>query len=112
MQVQNCFKMKSDASLGTKTPTVKQEDNKLGKLQNASYVKISDPVEDAAVAAAYKIAEAENKSFVAAEAIKEVERISKMAEDTESMLQFAKEIFEKCNAKNLGSCFLYHRFSL
>lgn len=112
MQVQNCFKIKSETSSGTKTPTMKQEDNQFGKVQNVSYVKVTDPIEDAAVSAAYKIAEAENKSFVAAEAIKEVERMSKMAEDTESMLLLAKEIFEKCNTKKLGSCFLYHRFSL
>ncbi|KAF3439631.1 hypothetical protein FNV43_RR17909 [Rhamnella rubrinervis] len=92
-KVQNCFKIKSDASSGTKTFT----DSQLGKLQNAGYVKYNDPVEEAAVAAAFKVADAENRSFVAAEAIKEAERISKLAEDTDSMLQFAKEIFEKCS---------------
>lgn len=95
MQVQNYFRVKNDTSLGTKTFT----DSQLGKLQNAGYVKTSDPVEEAAVAAAYKVADAENRSYVAAEAIKEAERISKMAEDTDAMLQFAKEIFEKCNAE-------------
>lgn len=97
MQVLNCFKIKSDASSGTKTFT----DSQLGKLPNAGYVKSIDPIEEAAVAAAFKVADAENRSFVAAEAIKEAERISKMAEDTDSMLQFAKEIFEKCNTKKL-----------
>lgn len=56
----------------------------------------TDASEDAAVAAAYRVAEAENKSFVAAEAVKEAERVSKMAEDTELFLQLAKEIFDKC----------------
>jgi myb proto-oncogene protein len=82
MQVQNCYKMKNDAS--SLTPTV----------------KAGDTVEEAAEAAAYKIAEAENKSFVAAEAVKEAERISEIAEDADSLLQLAKEIFEKCNIQS------------
>lgn len=79
MQVQNCYRMKNDAPSGTPT------------------TKAGDTVEEAAEAAAYKIAEAENKSVVAAEAVKEAERISEMAEDSDSLLQLAKEIFEKCN---------------
>lgn len=55
-----------------------------------------ETVEDAAKAAAYKVADAENKSFLAAEAVKEAERIAKMAEDTDSMLQIIKEMYEKC----------------
>ncbi|GLT61252.1 hypothetical protein SLA2020_339740 [Shorea laevis] len=78
-KVQNCYRMKNDAPSGTPT------------------TKAGDTVEEAAEAAAYKIAEAENKSVVAAEAVKEAERISEMAEDTDSLLQLAKEIFEKCS---------------
>lgn len=51
------------------------------------------------MAAAYKIADAENKSFVAAEAVKELERLSEMAEEAESTLQVAAEILEKCNTQ-------------
>lgn len=98
MQIQNCYKVKSDvdASLGTKTPAPKPE-SQPRQLQNAVYRTATDLVDEAATAAAYKVAEAENKSFVAAEAVKEAERVSEMAEDTESILQLAKEIFEKCN---------------
>lgn len=90
--------MKSDvdASLGTKMLAPKQE-SQPRQLQNAVYRTSTDVVDEAAVAAAYKIAEAENKSVVAAEAVKEAERISEMAEETESLLLLAKEIFEKCN---------------
>lgn len=69
-------------------------------------------MEEAAVAAAYRIAEAENKSFVAAEAVKEAERVSKMAEDTDSLLQLAKEIFEKCKVTFLFLLSLLFHFLL
>lgn len=100
MQVQNCYKMKTDVSSGTKTPIptpTPKQDIQPRSLQSIGYSTIGDTVEVAAEAAACKIADAENKSFVAAEAVKEAERVSKMAEDTDSFLQLAKEIFEKCN---------------
>ena len=53
-------------------------------------------MEEASVTAAYRLAEAENKSYLAAEAVKEAERISKMAEDTDSMLQIVQEIYDQC----------------
>uniref|UniRef100_A0A803NSA4 H15 domain-containing protein n=1 Tax=Cannabis sativa TaxID=3483 RepID=A0A803NSA4_CANSA len=71
-------------------------------LQTTVYRTTTDVVDEAGNAA-YKIAEAENKSFVAAEAVKEADRISEMAEDTESLLQLAKEIFEKCNTRIFDS---------
>ncbi|XP_062091072.1 single myb histone 4-like [Humulus lupulus] len=97
-KVQNCYKVKShaDASLGTKTPAPKPE-SQPRQTQTTVYRTSTDVVDEAAVAAAYKVAEAENKSFVAAEAVKEADRISEMAEDAESLLQLAKEIFEKCS---------------
>ncbi|GAV72991.1 Myb_DNA-binding domain-containing protein/Linker_histone domain-containing protein [Cephalotus follicularis] len=96
-KIQNCYKLKTGAFLGTKTPTPKQKDIRPKQLQSTGYMIGGDTVEEAALAAAYKVAEAENKSFVAAEAVKEAERVSKMAEDTDSLLQLAKEVFEKCS---------------
>lgn len=59
------------------------------------------------MSAAYKIAEAENKSFVAAEAVKEAERVSTMAEDMESLLQFATDCFDQSiSSKTLLSAYL------
>lgn len=80
--------------MGTKTPTPKQKDIRL--RQNSGVVSSGETMEEAAITAAYKVAEAENKSFLAAEAVKEAERVSKMAEDTDSMLQLVKEIYEQC----------------
>ena len=56
--------------------------------------------DDAVHITAYIIADAENKSFLAAEAMKEAERVSEIAEETESMLLLVKEINEQCNVRN------------
>ncbi|KAK3016823.1 hypothetical protein RJ639_006362, partial [Escallonia herrerae] len=96
-KVQNGYKLKSDVIVATKAPISKQKEYR--PKQSQSTGGLADTVEAVAVLAAYQIAEAENKSFVAAEAVKEAERVSKMAEDTDSLLQLAKEIFEKCNSE-------------
>lgn len=101
LQVQNCFKVKEDASLGTKTPNPKQKDTRPKLLHSTNDLSPADTVQEAAAAAAGQVADAENKSFVAAEAVKEAERVSRMAEDTDSLLQLAKEILERCNIRNI-----------
>ncbi|KAI6681995.1 hypothetical protein NL676_035876 [Syzygium grande] len=98
-KVQNCFKIKEITSFGTKTPAPKEQDVRPRQLQPVVNTNFGETVDEAAVAAAYKIAEAENKSFVAAEAVKEAERVSKMAEDADAMLQLALGILEKCTVK-------------
>lgn len=57
-------------------------------------------LEESARAAAHSIAEAEYRSYLAAEQMKEAERIYFMAENTESMMQLANEILEQCNIQN------------
>ncbi|KAE8688643.1 Telomere repeat-binding factor 4 [Hibiscus syriacus] len=94
-KVQNCYKIKEHTLIGTEMPTPKQKDIRL--RQNVGAVSSGETVEEAAITAAYKVVEAENKSFLAAEAVKEAERVSKMAEDTDSMLQLVKEIYEQCS---------------
>ncbi|KAL6134669.1 hypothetical protein ACLB2K_066897 [Fragaria x ananassa] len=79
----NGFKIKEHSIVGTKAP---------------SELATSTETEDDAVhITAYIIADAENKSFLAAEAMKEAERVSEIAEETESMLLLVKEINEQCN---------------
>ena len=97
MQVQKGYRLK-DSSFATKTPTPKQKDpvNRLKLPQNSGSCNAINLIEDAAITAAYKIADAEAKSFLASEAMKEAEKISKMAEETDSLLLLAKEIFERC----------------
>ncbi|XP_057978503.1 telomere repeat-binding factor 4-like isoform X2 [Malania oleifera] len=96
-KVQNCFKMKSDILSGTKTPTPKQKDARPQQLQNTGLVVSRETLEEAAITAAYRIADAENKSFVAAEAVKEAERVSRLAEDADSLLELMKDIYEHCS---------------
>lgn len=96
MQVLNGYKIKKETSLGVKTPSPKQKDIRSRQMQKSGLKNFTESVQDAADTAAYKVADAENKSFLAAEAVKEAERISKMAEDTESMLELVKELYEKC----------------
>ncbi|KAF8393593.1 hypothetical protein HHK36_021837 [Tetracentron sinense] len=96
-KVHNCYRIKKDILFGTKTPTPKQKDVRPRQLQSPGLITSADTVEEAAVTAAYKVADAENKAFVAAEAVKEYERVLKMAEEAESVLQLAKEIYERCS---------------
>lgn len=58
--------------------------------------RVGESLEEAAKTAAYKVAEAENKAFTAAEAVKDAEKLAKMVEETDSILQLAKEIFDRC----------------
>ncbi|XWS72203.1 hypothetical protein CRYUN_Cryun02cG0020100 [Craigia yunnanensis] len=95
-KVHDRYKIRKDERLGTKTPSPKQKGKRSKQLHNSGRITC-DAVEEASVTAAYLIVEAENKSFVAAEAVKEAERVSKMAEDMDSLLQLAKEIFETCS---------------
>ncbi|GFS43405.1 hypothetical protein Acr_00g0084990 [Actinidia rufa] len=90
IEVLNCYKVKRDVLLGAKSPILKPKDIRPKQSQTTSY--LGDTIEAAAVAAAYKVADAENKSFVAAEAVKEADRVSRMAEDADSLLQLAKEL--------------------
>ncbi|PSR96183.1 Telomere repeat-binding factor like [Actinidia chinensis var. chinensis] len=96
-KVQNSYRIKNESPLGTKTPAPKQKEIRPRSLQNSGLVISQETVEAAAKNAAYQIAEAENKSFVAAEAMKEAERVARMAEDSESLLQLVKEIYEQCS---------------
>ncbi|KAI3463248.1 hypothetical protein Pfo_019911 [Paulownia fortunei] len=97
-KVQKRYKIKH-AALGTKTPTPKQKDVRSRPLQESRLTISAETVEDATKTAAHKIAEAENKSFVAAEAVKESERVSQMAEDADAVLMCLKEIFEQWEDK-------------
>ncbi|KAK4774626.1 hypothetical protein SAY86_009561 [Trapa natans] len=99
-KVQNGYKLKEETSSGVKALPLLEKDVQHRQFQpfatTTPNIKFGETVEEAAIAAAYKIAEAENKTFVAAEAVKEAERVSKMAEDADSMLLLAREILDRC----------------
>lgn len=94
-KVQNCYRLRREVVNGSKGPVSKSKE--IRPRLSPMNCHLGDTLEEAAVAAAYKVAEAENKSFVAAEAVKEAERVSKMAEEAEAFLQLAKEIYERCS---------------
>nr|XP_010924966.1 single myb histone 4 isoform X2 [Elaeis guineensis] len=97
IEVQKGYRLK-DSSSAAKTPTLKRKDpaNRSKLPQNFGSCNSPNLIVDAAITVAYKIADAEAKSFLASEAVKEAEKISKMAEETDSLLLLAKEIFERC----------------
>ncbi|KAL1531350.1 telomere repeat-binding factor 4-like [Salvia divinorum] len=92
-KVQNCYKIKNSAALDTRPSAPRQKDLQPRPIQSIGC--LGDIVEELAASAAYQIAEAENKSFVAAESVKEAERVVRMAEDMESLLQFAMDCFDQ-----------------
>ncbi|XP_072967033.1 uncharacterized protein [Typha angustifolia] len=53
-------------------------------------------LEEAARSATYLVADAEAKSFLAAEAAKDCEEVAGLAEEMEAQLQLALEIYERC----------------
>ncbi|XP_042477289.1 telomere repeat-binding factor 5-like [Macadamia integrifolia] len=94
-KIQNCYKKKEDSSFGTRVPPPKPI--RVRQSQNPGSNASIDTVEEAAAAAAYKIAEAESKSFLACGAVAEAEKVAKMAEEAESLVLLAKQIFEQCS---------------
>ncbi|XP_068652419.1 single myb histone 3-like isoform X2 [Aristolochia californica] len=90
IEAPNGYKLK-DPSFAMKTPTPKSR-----LPQTSSFNRAADAAEEATMTAAYKIADAEAKSYLASQAVKEAERVSRMAEETDSLLQIAKEIFDQC----------------
>ncbi|KAF7814087.1 telomere repeat-binding factor 4 [Senna tora] len=96
-KVQNCYRIKKDVPSGAKTSPIKQKDVWPHQPPASSLVASHDTVKDAADTAAYRLAEAENKSFLAAEAVKEAERLAKLAEEADAIVELVKEIYEQCS---------------
>ncbi|WJX92137.1 hypothetical protein P8452_73820 [Trifolium repens] len=91
-KVQNCYKIKKETSLVTKSPSSKQKVVRPQQQSSAS----DDMLDCAADTAAYIVAEAENKSYLAVEAVKETERISRLAEENDAMLLLAEQLYKQC----------------
>ncbi|KAL3825314.1 hypothetical protein ACJIZ3_021343 [Penstemon smallii] len=96
-KIQNRYKTKKDTPTDTKTLANKQQKEPEFK-PGQSIGGLEETVEEAVISAAYRIAEAENKSFVAAQTVIEAERIFTMAEEVESLLQFATDCFNQCES--------------
>ncbi|KAL2337928.1 hypothetical protein Fmac_012374 [Flemingia macrophylla] len=98
-KVQNCYKIKKDSSVGPKSPAPKPKDVRPPQQQSPASVLMAskESIKEAADTAAYRVADAESKSYLAAEAVREAEKISLLVEDCDSMLQLAKDIYEQCS---------------
>lgn len=83
------------------------------QMQVLNRYKISDVenkvLEVAAEEVATRLAEAENKEFIASEAIKEAERIHKLAKESKLMLHISLDIHEQCNLNNIHDTSIHHR---
>jgi hypothetical protein len=81
-----------------KDPSQKKKDPaKSSKAsKNIGLFAAASPALDAAQAAAMKVADAEAKAHLANEHMMEAERIYKMAEETESLLMLASELYDRC----------------
>ncbi|KAK1666680.1 hypothetical protein QYE76_054839 [Lolium multiflorum] len=82
-----------------KDPSQKKKDpakpSKASK--NVGLFPAASPALDAAQAAAMKVADAEAKAHIANDHMMEAERIFKMAEETESLLTLASELYDRCS---------------
>ncbi|CAI9114367.1 OLC1v1015078C1 [Oldenlandia corymbosa var. corymbosa] len=85
---ENLFKIKD---VGMQLSLLKDKDDGQSSSQTCSLVSLS---ENQCVAS--RVAEAENKSVALAGAVKEFERITKLMEDAESMLEVVKHMYDKC----------------
>ncbi|BAF05937.1 single myb histone 4 isoform X2 [Oryza sativa Japonica Group] len=85
-------------SQANKSPSPKKDPAKpLKASQNLGSFAGTSPALEAAAAAAMKVADAEAKSHLANEHMTEAERIFKLAEETESLVTLATEIYERCS---------------
>ncbi|XP_051225634.1 single myb histone 4 isoform X4 [Lolium perenne] len=82
-----------------KDPSQKKKDpakpSKASK--NVGLFPAASPALEAAQAAAMKVADAEAKAHIANDHMMEAERIFKMAEETESLLTLASELYDRCS---------------
>lgn len=115
MQVDNKYYKLTD-SFATKTPalpkasTQKQKDpsKPLKAAKNLGIFAAVSPALEAATAAAAKVADAEAKAHLAHEHMMEAERILKMAEETESLLALAAEIYDRCISSSSSAYVTFH----
>ena len=94
LQVEHRFKIKNT---GSRIPTPRQRgDAKAGTSKKPGLL---DPntLEGANSIASHRVADADNKSFAAAEAVKESEDIKELTEESWLILEVAKGIWERCN---------------
>ncbi|CAN8235237.1 unnamed protein product [Cochlearia groenlandica] len=98
-KLQNFYKI-ADYSGATRrcAPKPKETNVKPRQANNQEAPTVSqEMIDEAATTAAYKLVEAENKIDVAKTATEELEKMNKLAEKSELLLEIAKEMDEQCS---------------
>ncbi|RID55913.1 hypothetical protein BRARA_G03150 [Brassica rapa] len=98
----NFYKLPDGSETTTRTtpaPTPKPKETNVKPRQ--SYINqppsvSQEMIDEAAITAACKVVEAENKINVAKAAVEELEKTTKLADETELMLELAKEMHKEC----------------
>lgn len=80
----------------TPTPKLKETNVKPRQSYNQPPSVSQQMIEEAAITAACKVVEAENNMNVAKVAVEELEKTTKLADETELVLELAKEMHEQC----------------
>ncbi|XP_062219151.1 single myb histone 3 [Phragmites australis] len=96
-KVTDSFATKTPVPIKASAPKQKDPSKPSKASKNLGLFAAVSPALEAAAAAAVKVADAEAKANVAHEHMMEAERILKMAEETESLLTLAAEIYERCS---------------
>ncbi|VVA95085.1 unnamed protein product [Arabis nemorensis] len=96
-QLQNFYKIPDPSETVTPAPKPKETNTKPRQSNNQASTVSQVMIEEAAITAAYKLVEAENKTDVAKVAVEELDKMTKLAEETEFLMELAKEMREQCS---------------
>ncbi|XP_074277746.1 single myb histone 3-like isoform X2 [Silene latifolia] len=91
-KIENCYRLKKNPLVETNASN--RKDVRPRQIMIPAQLKINESLEEAAKTAAYKVAEAEEKTYFAALSVREAERLSKLQEESDAMLQLAQEIYD------------------
>ncbi|XP_074327285.1 telomere repeat-binding factor 4-like [Apium graveolens] len=94
-KVGQCYKIKKSGS-SAKKPSPRSRDMNPGTRENFDGSNL-DTLEAATKSAAFWLVQADYKSFLAAEAVEEEERVNTMVEESENILNALKGFFNKYN---------------
>ncbi|KAG7589905.1 Linker histone H1/H5 domain H15 [Arabidopsis suecica] len=95
--LQNFYKIPDPLGAKKPAPKTKETHTKLRQANNQASAISLQMIEEAAITAACKVVEAENKIDVAKLAAEEFEKMSKLAEETGKLLLIANEMHEQCS---------------
>ncbi|CAH2066973.1 unnamed protein product [Thlaspi arvense] len=97
-QLQNFYKIpESSGTTIAPVPKLKETSVKPKQSNNMAPAVTQEMIEEAARTAACKVVEAENKVDVTKVAVRELKKVTKLADEAQLLLELAKEIHEQCS---------------